>query len=72
MSSLVSRENRANFQIRSYILDPYKLCKDLRTGELTHDVQGVLDGNIDTFLLQALMLPKRRSQLRDNVKTIMT
>ena len=37
-------------QIRSYVLQPYQLIKDLRTGEETSDTQAVLDGDIDRFL----------------------
>lgn len=37
-------------QIRSYVMMPYRLVKDLRTGHQTSDVQSVLDGNIDSFL----------------------
>jgi len=37
-------------QIRSYILHPYKLVKDLRTKVQTSDVEGVLDGNLDKFI----------------------
>ena len=41
-------------QIRSYVLQPYQLVKDLRTEVETSDSQGVLDGNLDDFLLGAL------------------
>ena len=42
-------------QIRSYVLHPYKMVKDLRTGLSTADTQGVLDGDIDQFMKAFLM-----------------
>ena len=37
-------------QIRSYVLQPYKMVKDLRTGEETGNAEGVLDGALDPFI----------------------
>tara|TARA_B100001057_G_scaffold234172_1_gene234441 strand:- start:718 stop:1260 length:543 start_codon:yes stop_codon:yes gene_type:complete len=43
-------------QIRSYVLHPYKLIKDLRSGYETSNVNDVLDGKIDKFLENSLTL----------------
>ncbi len=43
-------------QIRSYILHPYKLIKDLRTNHESSNVNDILDGNIDKFLEKSLTL----------------
>lgn len=41
-------------QIRSYVLQPYQMIKDLRTQVETSDTQGVLDGDLDQFMAAAL------------------
>ena len=42
-------------QIRNYVFHPYKLVKDLRTDKETSDVQGVMDGDLNTFIKAYLM-----------------
>jgi peptide chain release factor 2 len=55
-------------QIRSYVLQPYQMVKDLRTGEETGNVQAVLDGDIDNFIHSWLKsgCPRERRCQSDN------
>ncbi len=55
-------------QIRSYVFQPYRMVKDLRTGVETSNVQAVMDGDLDPFVngwLRAGCPAKRMSGIRD-------
>jgi peptide chain release factor 2 len=41
-------------QVRNYVLHPYKMVKDVRTGLETSDAAGVLDGDLDSFIESTL------------------
>ncbi len=56
------RQTQWGSQVRSYVLQPYTLVKDHRTGHETPDVESVLDGNLDDFATAYL-----RSDLGDDV-----
>ena len=49
-------------QIRNYVMQPYKLVKDVRTQEDTSDVESVLNGNIDAFLKAYLMFMGQKTE----------
>jgi len=58
-------------QIRSYVFQPYRMVKDLRTGVETSDVQGVMDGELDPYVnawLRAGCPAKRMQGVKDEVE----
>jgi peptide chain release factor 2 len=49
-------------QIRNYVMQPYKLVKDVRTGYESSDVDAVLNGDIDEFLKSFLMMMGQKEE----------
>lgn len=49
-------------QIRNYVMQPYKLVKDVRTGYETSNVDGVMNGDIDEFLKAFLMMMGQKDE----------
>jgi peptide chain release factor 2 len=56
-------------QIRSYVLQPYQMVKDLRTSVQTSDTAGVLDGDLDQFM-QAALAQKAFGGVPDEVEDV--
>lgn len=53
-------------QIRSYVLHPYKMIKDLRTDVEFGNVERILDGELDVFIKASLLLRKEQKAARKN------
>lgn len=49
-------------QIRNYVMQPYKLVKDVRTGAETSDIDAVMNGDIDKFLKAYLMMMGQKEE----------
>ena len=57
-------------QIRSYVLQPYQMVKDLRTNHETSDTKGVLDGDLDAFMASTLAMDvsgKSRAEAKSEI-----
>ncbi|OAB78943.1 peptide chain release factor 2 [Cochleicola gelatinilyticus] len=52
-------------QIRNYVLHPYKLVKDVRTGYESGNTDAILDGNIDEFLKAYLMMTGQKEETNE-------
>ena len=52
-------------QIRSYVFHPYSMVKDLRTGEETANIQGVMDGDLTPFMNAYLMWRSKRGTAQE-------
>ncbi|MGI6524600.1 MAG: peptide chain release factor 2 [Bdellovibrionota bacterium] len=62
MADLKGERKKIEFgnQIRSYVLHPYKMVKDLRTNYETSSVEAVLDGDLDAFIEEYLLSSENR------------
>jgi peptide chain release factor 2 len=63
-----SVENSFGSQIRNYVLHPYTMVTDVRTGMKEGNAQGVLDGNLDEFI-SGYLLARAAGQLRSGGAT---
>ena len=67
IAKIESSKLRVDFgsQIRNYVLHPYKLVKDNRTGHETSDAQGVLDGELNGFMKAFLLAQSEEEASKD-------
>ena len=54
-------------QIRNYVMHPYKLVKDVRSGHETGNVDAVMDGHIEPFLKSYLMMMGQQTEDNNNL-----
>lgn len=68
IAKIESSKLRVDFgsQIRNYVLHPYKLVKDNRTGHETSDAQGVLDGGLNEFMKAFLLAQSEEEANKEN------
>jgi len=56
------RKSEWGSQIRNYVMHPYKLVKDVRSGYESSDVEGIMNGDIDNFLKAYLMMMGQKEE----------
>ena len=64
LNEIRGEQNEASWgrQIRSYVMQPYQMVKDLRTGVEVGNVQGVLDGDLEPFVQAYLRWRRARHE----------
>lgn len=57
-------------QVRNYVMHPYQLVKDLRSGYETSNVQGIMDGELDELIKSVLMALSAEKQNMQNINNV--